>query len=111
MESPDTLDESETLSGLQDLLLAVADGHSPDRSSSVLYMHLREQLLDSGAAGSVPGYLVQCVSISRFRTFIELFHPERDARAQFIRSSLDPCWRVLQPHSRSNQSYDFLDDF
>ncbi len=102
-------DETELMRGLQDLLLKIAHGYSPNRLSSVLYMHNRELLLQSKLAGVLPGFLTQCVSVARFRIFIELYDCASDEREAFIHAALAPAWKILRT-GRSGRSYDFLDD-
>lgn len=81
-----TLDEA--LRELQEMLhLASASTASLPRTSAPSYVRLRERLLKSDYAGSLPGFLQQCLTIDRFRDFIHLYHPDPARRAEFLNAA------------------------
>lgn len=77
---------------LQDLLQAAATGPSPSRTSAVRYAHCRGIVFASELRPLLPGFLVQCGSIERFRDFICLYHSDVASRLAFIDANLEPCW-------------------
>lgn len=109
MGRDDPPDQTELLGELEDLLLTVARGHTPDRLSSMRYMQHREQLFQGALGAALPGFLVQCVSVARFRTFIELYDSDSAEREGFIRAMLGPARRRLRP-ARGARFADFLND-
>lgn len=72
------------LKELEELLRVVASSGSPPRPSAVRYTQCRDALLASELRAAVPGFVVQCVSIYKFHDFINLYHPDADARVAFI---------------------------
>ena len=110
MALADPPDDTERLDGLRDLLVTIAWGETPDRLSSTAYIRDREHLLQSAAGPFLPGYLNQCVSVARFRTFIELYDCAPAERERFVRDTLAPAERRLKPGGGKTGSYDFLDD-
>jgi hypothetical protein len=80
-------DSDTSLVRLNDLLLAIAKGLVPDRSEAVLYSSCRSELLASPYRDLLPGYLVQCISVFRFRDFIGLYDPSPAMRQRFVDQS------------------------
>jgi hypothetical protein len=80
---------SETLEELHELLRAASGASSPPRHWAVKYAHCRASLLASEAGTRLPGFLVQCGSIERFRDFITLYHGNPEARARFVDAAFD----------------------
>ncbi|HEV2867343.1 MAG TPA: hypothetical protein VGX37_12610 [Allosphingosinicella sp.] len=79
---------SEALQEMRDLLhRAAAEGDS-QRHFWVRYTICREALLASDLKPSLPGFLLQCVTFSRFQEFIRLYHPQSQKRAAFIEQEL-----------------------
>lgn len=103
--------ESETsivnaLTEIQELLRAVSSASTPHRLSAVRYTHCRAALLDGALRPSMPGFLIQCVSIYKFHDFINLYHPKAEARIAFIDQAFSNCRSVLE----SKRSYDVFTD-
>lgn len=83
----------EALQQLEALLHELSGGASPpQRAAAVRYMQCRSALLDGGIRPAVPGFLVQCISASKFYEFIRLYHPDPAARREFISEALHPCY-------------------
>ena len=80
-------DSDTSLVRLTELLLAIAKGFVPDRSEAVLYSTCRSELLNSPYRDLLPGYLVQCISVFRFRDFIGLYDPSPAIRQRFVEQS------------------------
>lgn len=74
----------EALAELKDLLRLAAGELFPPRQSASRYTICREALLRSSLRPILPGFLLQCLTISRFRDFIHLYDPNIDARLAFI---------------------------
>ena len=82
----------ELLQALQEILVSVASGQPLERPWAYRYSDLRTKLLESYLKTKVPGFLLQCGSIDRFREFILLYHPKPESRAAFIDAALARCW-------------------
>ena len=81
-------DSDASLVRLTELLMAIAKGFVPDRSEAVLYSTCRSELLNSPYRALLPGYLVQCISVFRFRDFIGLYDASPAIRQRFVEQSL-----------------------
>ena len=81
----------EALDEIHALLREVAASSSPHRSAAVRYTVCRSVLLGSELRPLLPGFLVQCVSISRFHEFINLYHHRQEARIQFVDAEMKPA--------------------
>ena len=98
----------DVLQEMEELLRAVASSSTPHRFSAVRYTYCREALLASALRPTVPGFLIQCVSIYKFHDFINLLDPKAEARIAFVEAALDKCRAMLN----SKRVYDvFGDDF
>jgi hypothetical protein len=75
------------LKEMEQLLRVVASSGSPPRPSAVRYTQCRDSLLASDLRSTVPGFVVQCVSIYKFHDFINLYHSDVGARLAFIESA------------------------
>ena len=95
MASLKASDSDTSLVRLTELLLAIAKGYVPDRSEAVLYSACRSELLLSPYRDLCPGYLVQCISVFRFRDFISLYDPSPAVRQRFVEQSFG---RALAAH-------------
>lgn len=69
---------------LQELLRAAAVEAVQPRQMSTLYTRLREILLDSAYRPHLPGFMLQCLTLDRFRDFIRLYDPRPAARIDFL---------------------------
>ncbi len=69
---------------LRVMLRGVARGELPLRECAVTYLELRSFLLASPQGGLLPGFLYQCGTVDRFRSFIVLYDPDIDLRAEFV---------------------------
>lgn len=92
---------ADALRELEEILLVAAASKAPlPRATAPRYVRLRETLLKSDFAASLPGFLRQCLTIDRFRDFIHLYHPEPAKRAEFLdlalRSGTCPRKRSLR---------------
>jgi len=94
---------------LEELLRVVASSGSPPRPSAVTYTQCRDALLASELRSVVPGFVVQCVSIYKFHDFINLYHPDVDARLAFIGNSFATGDGLLDAkrHPASFNDFDF----
>ena len=90
---------AETAREFQALLIAVAHGHTPDRSAAMAYTRLRGALVNAGAEGLIPGFVYQCLSIASFKTFIGLYHQQKAARQEFIEDSFARFTRAFDRHA------------
>jgi hypothetical protein len=97
MASLKATDSDASLVRLTELLVAIAKGFVPDRSEAVLYSACRSELLQSPYRDLLPGYLVQCISVFRFRDFIGLYDPSPAIRERFVEQSFA---RALAAHGR-----------
>lgn len=74
--------------------------------SAVRYTQCRSVLLDSELRPAMPGFLVQCVSLDKFQTFIYLYDPDPAARIALVDAAFDKGRTLLDAKRR----YDVFDD-
>ena len=74
----------EALRELHDILQQAATTASPQRVAASRYTICRDILLKSDLRGMLPGFLLQCLTISRFHDFIHLLDPDVKVRLQFL---------------------------
>ena len=91
---------AQTLREFQDLLRAVATTHPMQRPWAVAYTECRSTLLAGELRSKLPGFVVQCGSIDRFRDFISLYHPRSESRVAFIDSAFRRCWGEFHVDAR-----------
>lgn len=72
------------LEELHVMLRQACDGASPPRPAAVRYSACLSCLMASGWSSALPGFLVQCVTLDRFREFIGLYDPRVDVRIVFV---------------------------
>lgn len=72
---------------LQDILRTVAATPAQPREMAARYMQLREILMRSSYQPQLPGFMLQCMSLDRYREFIHLYHPQAQARIDFVNRS------------------------
>lgn len=86
---------SEALVEIAEIMLLTASNHSARRMSAVRYTRCRTALIESGLRSSVPGFLVQCVSLDKFHDFISLLDPDPQVRIAFVEAGLAKCRDAL----------------
>ncbi len=91
---------------MQELLRTVSLVGSPPRHSAVRYTVCRSALIESDLKSALPGFMTQCVSISKFHDFIHLYDPKAEARIAFVDSAFSPCRARLD----SKRIYDVFSD-
>lgn len=84
-------DALQSLPRLIELLRTIALGLAPDRSDAVLYSAHRSTLLTSSYRELMPGFMIQCISVFKFRDFISLYDPSPAMRERFIDASFGDC--------------------
>ena len=94
------------LGEIQDLLRSVCSASTPHRLSAVRYTHCRSVLLAGELRPSLPGFLVQCVSIYKFHDFINLYDPKPEARMAFV----DNAFAASRALAVSRRTYDVFHD-
>jgi hypothetical protein len=85
------LTTNEAMVELQALLRLVASGESPQRLAATTYTICREILLASELRPILPGFLLQCLTVLRFKDFIQLYSPNVADRIAFIDDALRQC--------------------
>ncbi len=84
MVVPEMITPAEALEELREIArLAARDGALP-RHAATRYTLCRDRLLQSVLRPSLPGFLLQCLTIARFHDFIHLLDPRLDVRLAFI---------------------------
>ena len=103
--------EDEAFEQLFDLLRSIAAGKAADRSEAVSYSTCRGALLSLGRPHLLPGFLLQCMSVARFRDFITLYEPDPDERERLIRNAFNLARQRLDilgsfdaPQSQTSES-------
>jgi hypothetical protein len=97
----DELAADEAWIRLQELLRAAAVEPVQPRQMVTLYTRLREILLNSEYRPHLPGFVLACLTLDRFRDFIRLYHPRADERVAFLDRSFS---------ARALRARDFLAD-
>jgi hypothetical protein len=97
---------ADALREIRSLLREVSSASSPPRLSAVRYTVCRAALLDSALRHSLPGFLIQCVSIYKFHDFITLYDPRPEARLAF----LDTAFGVSKSMLEAKRVYDVFGD-
>ena len=96
----------DALEEMQELLRTIALVGSPPRHSAVRYTLCRSALMESELRAALPGFLVQCVSASKFHDFIHLFDPQAEARIAFV----DSAFSASRARLDSKRIYDVFSD-
>jgi len=96
----------EALTGMEELLRAAATGGTQHRLMAVRYTQWRAALLASEIKAGIPGFLVQCVTVDKFHTFITLLDPKREARLEFLDAAFAKCRALLA----TSRVYDVFGD-
>jgi hypothetical protein len=97
---------ADALQEIRKLLKEVSSASSPPRLSAVRYTLCRAALLNSALRHSLPGFLIQCVSIYKFHDFITLYDPRPEARLAFLDGALGASKSI--PEAR--RVYDIFGD-
>ena len=95
------------LAEMEELLREVVSSASPPRTIAVRYTRCRDALLASSSRSMIPGFIVQCVSISKFQDFISLYDPAIDERLTFLRSAFGRGETRLRAVPRRDAFNDF----
>lgn len=95
------------LTEMEDLLREVVSSPSPPRTIAVRYTRCRDALLASSWRSLIPGFIVQCVSISKFQDFISLYDPAINEQLAFLRSAFGRGEARSRATPRPDASIDF----
>lgn len=90
----------EALAEMREIMCLTAGDQAASRMSAVRYTRCRSVLIESDFRSSVPGFLVQCVSLSRFHDFISLLDPNPKIRIAFIDAAFAGCRDTLEAHKK-----------
>lgn len=96
----------DALEEMQELLRTIALVGSPPRHSAVRYTLCRTALIESELRQALPGFLIQCVSASKFHDFIHLYDPKAEARIAFV----DAAFSGGRARLDSKRIYDVFSD-
>lgn len=86
---------------LQDLLRAASSDAPQPRGAAALYTSLRDQLTRSELQDRLPGFMLQCLTLDRFRDFIHLYDPNPETRLEL----LNRAFGVRNGRSRLNRDF------
>jgi hypothetical protein len=89
------VDERNAIDVLEELLCGIAGGGTPNRSQANTYSNCRSDLLQSRAKALLPGFLYQCLTVFKFREFINLYDPDPSLRQAFVRRAMERCRAML----------------
>lgn len=87
MIARDELAAEEAWTQYQELLRAAATEAVQSRMAATQYTRLRDALMSSDYRPLLPGFVLQCLTLDRFRDFIRLYHPLEAERIGFLDSS------------------------
>jgi hypothetical protein len=96
----------EALGKLKELMRLAAGEGSPQRLAATTYTVCRETLLQSELRPALPGFLLQCLTIFRFKDFIQLYSPSLSERHAFI----DEAFRACETRAGLRPTFDVFDD-
>jgi hypothetical protein len=96
----------EALNEMTELLRTAATVGVQHRMMAVRYTEWRSALLGSEVRAAVPGFLIQCVTVDKFHTFITLYDPKAEARLHFLEAAFAKCRTLLS----SRRHYDVFGD-
>lgn len=82
---------ADALDELIALMHAAAPGGIPRRDAATRYMQCRQVLMLSPHRDSLPGFLIQCGSLSRFSEFIVLYDPTVATRVRLVNAAFAAC--------------------
>jgi hypothetical protein len=82
---------AETLGEIKELMRLAASGGSLQRFHASRYTACRDALMRSEIRAALPGFLRQCLTLSRFQDFIYLYTPDPKERLDFLEAALRPC--------------------
>ncbi len=100
------LKSDEALTELKQLMRLAAGEGSPQRLAATTYTVCRETLLQSELRPALPGFLLQCLTIFRFKDFIQLYSPALNERHAFI----DEAFRACETRAGLRPAFDAFDD-
>lgn len=93
----------QALAELQDLMRLAASGdYSPQRLAATTYTGCRDLLLKSELGQLLPGFLRQCLTIYRFKDFIQLYSPSERERVAFV----DEAFRAADTRAHLRAPFD-----
>ena len=91
------------LDDLESLLVSVALGEVPNRENATAYSAMRLTLLQTYDSSVVPGFLSQCISIYKYREFINLYDGRPEERRRFINDIFDRLYAVKPAQAGTKQ--------
>ena len=91
MIEPASVEIGEAFARFEALLQSIATGLLVDRSAAMRYSEYRSMLLDSAYRDFLPGFVLQCVSVFKYREFISLYDPAARTREAFVGDQLAEC--------------------
>ena len=97
---------AEALAELQEILRAAAITASLQRVAAARYTICRDIVLKSPLRAALPGFLLQCLTISRFHDFIHLLDPDVGVRLAF----LDASFQSSATRFRGKRTFDVFGD-
>ncbi len=100
--------QREMFAEFKDLLHAVASGAATPRLAAVRYTQCRDGLLEGALRASLPGFVLQCVSVYKFHEFICLYDAQADARVMFLDEMFDR-FKAGRPAKRARDAFDDFD--
>lgn len=102
------LTTEDALLRIQELMRIASTSTSLPRASAVEYSQCRDVLLKSELAALLPGFLLQCSSLTRFHDFIRLYHPSTEARNAFLLEAFARSRARMLPRRRAipERTYD-----
>lgn len=100
------LTTGEALTELKELMRLAAGEGSPQRLAATTYTICRETLLQSELRPALPGFLLQCLTIFRFKDFIQLYSPSLNERRAFV----EEAFRACETRAGLRPAFDVFDD-
>ena len=100
------LKTGEALTELKELMRLAAGEGSPQRLAATTYTICRETLLQSELRPALPGFLLQCLTIFRFKDFIQLYSPNLSERHAFV----DEAFRACETRAGLRPTFDVFGD-
>lgn len=89
-------DSEGALIEMQELLRAAVTASAPNRIAAVRYTLCRTVLMEGELRPTLPGFLIQCVSIFKFHDFITLYDPKAETRLAFLDAAFARCLAAVE---------------
>lgn len=83
------------------LMRHLASGVTPNRVEATRWSHCRSLLLDDDYRDRLPGFVIQCGSVFKYRDFISLYDPSVAQRIAFVEDAMADARSLFLDRART----------